>query len=147
MKNCISNHFFIKKPNFLYRFSSIYQTKDLTPFKFKESSILILIQALISYLIARTLNKTRDFYNQNPISQAFGLKLGIYNTLSMIGSISALNYVSYPVQALMKSSKILSVLLVTFFIGGKRHSKYEYSCAILIALGILIFNLLVREFR
>lgn len=64
----------------------------------------------------------------------------------MLGSVSALNYISYPVQALMKSSKILSVMMVTFLVGGKRHSLYEYSCAVLIGAGILIFNLLVNRF-
>ena len=114
--------------------------------KFRESSILILMQALFSFVIARFINsRFSEKNNENPISFRSGAKLGFWNTLSMVCGVSALKYVSYPVQALMKSSKILSVLLVTFVIGGKRHSKYEYTCAILIAFGILIFNLLVKK--
>lgn len=43
----------------------------------------------------------------------------------------------------MKSAKIMSVMLVGLFIGGKTHKPSEYLCACLITLGIVIFNLMV----
>jgi len=106
----------------------------------------VLFQTFFSLFLAKGLNIYKDSHHINNISKSFGLKLGIFNTISMIGSISALNYVSYPVQALMKSSKILSVLLVTLIIGGKKHNKMDFFCAGFITIGILIFNLLVLFF-
>lgn len=97
----------------------------------------------MSFFLAFFIKKFKFKTNQNSISKIDQIKLGIFNEISMMGSVSALKYVSYPVQALMKSAKILSVMLVTFLIGGKKHTKLEYLCACLITVGILIFNLLV----
>jgi len=46
------------------------------------------------------------------------LELGLYNFGTMYAANSALKLVTYPLQALTKSCKILSVLLVGFTFGG-----------------------------
>jgi len=54
----------------------------------------------------------------------------------------ALAYVTFPVQALMKSSKIIAILLVSFLLGYKgQHSKSQYLCGIIITGAIVLFNL------
>ena len=60
----------------------------------------------------------------------------------MFGSNAALKYVSYPIQALMKSSKIISVMLISAFSGTEKFSKIQYVSATLITLGIILFNIL-----
>jgi len=68
--------------------------------------------------------------------------IGGCNFGTMICANTALSYVSYPVQALMKSSKILSILLVSFFLAtGKAYSKSQYVSGFIITTGIVIFNL------
>jgi hypothetical protein len=75
-------------------------------------------------------------------------QLGLFNFLSMFGSNTALNYVSYPLSALMKSCKlniifkfrILSILLVGLLLGKANFSKQQYACGTIITLGIFIFN-------
>lgn len=74
------------------------------------------------------------------------IKLSLLNLLSLLSSLSALKYISFPIQTLMKSSKILSVMLVSVLIGGKKYTKLEYICALCITIGILLFNLLVTKF-
>jgi len=49
------------------------------------------------------------------------LKLGVFNAIAMITTNSVLKLLSYPTLVLAKSSKILSVMLVSFIYGGKRH--------------------------
>jgi len=54
----------------------------------------------------------------------------------------SLAYVSFPIQSIMKSSKIISILIVSFLLGSKsQHSKSQYFCGFIITTGIVIFNL------
>lgn len=69
-----------------------------------------------------------------------GAEMGVYNSCSMILSNTALTLVSYPVQALIKSSKLLSIMLVGIIFGGKKFSKSQYACALAITISIFIFN-------
>jgi len=59
----------------------------------------------------------------------------------MICANTALSFVSYPVQALMKSSKIVSILLVSFLIAtGKKYGQMQYVSGGIITTGIIVFN-------
>jgi len=63
---------------------------------------------------------------------------------TMICANTALSYVSYPVQALMKSSKILSILMVSLCFAGavkKKYTKSQYLSGFIITTGIVVFNL------
>lgn len=123
----------------LFRFSHDYSDgKSDKKIKFSYAFILVFFQSFLTYLFASIMLK---FNNGLSLKEHF--RLGFFNTVSMLGSNTALNYVSYPVQALMKSCKILSVILVTFVVGGHKHSRIEIFCAVLITIGILIFNLQV----
>ena len=136
---------FEKQPliyHFLLRFSHDYsEGKSEQKIKFSFAFILVFFQSFLTYFFAAIILR----FN-NGLSLIEHFKLGFYNTVSMLGSNSALNYVSYPVQALMKSCKILSVILVTFVVGGHHHSRIEVFCAVLITIGIFIFNLQVFFF-
>ena len=120
-------------------FSHNYGTKIDEKVKFRSSFALVFFQAFMTYFFAMFM-----IGFQNPIHLKDQFFLGLYNTVSMLGSNTALRYVSYPVQALMKSCKIISVILVTFVVGGKKHSRIEVICAVIITIGIFIFNLTVK---
>jgi UDP-galactose transporter B1 len=61
---------------------------------------------------------------------------------SVFMASQALAYVSFPVQAIMKSSKIISILIVSFLLGFKgQHSRSQYLCGFIITAGIVVFNL------
>jgi len=103
---------------------------------------MVFFQSFFTYIFAGIMLKFK-----NGITFKEHFRLGLFNTISMLGSNTALNYVSYPVQALMKSCKILSVILVTFVVGGHKHSRVEVFCALLITIGIFIFNVQVIFFK
>lgn len=67
--------------------------------------------------------------------------MGACTVFSMICSSSALKFVSYPLQALVKSAKIMSIMIVSLVLGGKRRQPKEYLVASLITIGIVMFNL------
>ncbi len=58
---------------------------------------------------------------------------------AMFSSNLALNYVSYPTQALAKSCKVIPVMLMRIVVSGKRYQKREYFNVALITAGIAVF--------
>jgi len=61
---------------------------------------------------------------------------------SVFLAAQSLAFISFPVQALMKSSKIISILIVSLILRlASNHTKKQYFCGFLITLGIVIFNL------
>jgi solute carrier family 35 (UDP-galactose transporter), member B1 len=59
----------------------------------------------------------------------------------MFTSNYALNFVNYPMQALVKSSKIIPVMIIGIFRGTYSYPLVKYICAILITIGLIVFNL------
>jgi UDP-galactose transporter B1 len=60
--------------------------------------------------------------------------------LAMLCSNMALEYVSYPTQALAKSSKMIPVMLGGLFFGSERYSILQYLQVLLVTIGILVFQ-------
>jgi len=69
------------------------------------------------------------------------LYVGLLNNFTMLASNYALEFVDYPTQALVKSSKILPVMGFGYFRGTYDYKVYKYICAFLISVGLIIFNI------
>jgi adenosine 3'-phospho 5'-phosphosulfate transporter B2 len=63
------------------------------------------------------------------------------NVLSSWFQYEALKYVSFPLQVLSKSSKILFTMLASRVVDGKKYGTRQYCVAALIAAGLLLFRL------
>ncbi len=61
-------------------------------------------------------------------------------SVAMLSSTSALSYVSYPIQALAKSSKLIPVMIGRI-LGGAKYSIREYTHVLAITGGIILFFL------
>eukprot|EP00331_Platyophrya_macrostoma_P029738 CAMPEP_0176456604 /NCGR_PEP_ID=MMETSP0127-20121128/31390_1 /TAXON_ID=938130 /ORGANISM="Platyophrya macrostoma, Strain WH" /LENGTH=347 /DNA_ID=CAMNT_0017846601 /DNA_START=31 /DNA_END=1074 /DNA_ORIENTATION=+ len=111
---------------------------DGTKFKFAWATLFL--QGIFSYLLAGAIN--RFYYNlkQSVLPLKLQFQVALFYSLSMFGSNAALKYISYPIQALMKSSKIISVMLISAVSGTEKFSKIQYVSATIITLGIIIFN-------
>jgi UDP-galactose transporter B1 len=101
-----------------------------------------LFQNLFSFILAACVN--RFYYNQ--YTSRMDLKSELLISGCSFGSVfmasQALAWVSFPIQAIMKSSKIISILIVSFLLGSKgQHTKSQYFCGFIITTGIVIFNL------
>jgi len=69
------------------------------------------------------------------------LLLGGCNYGSVTMGTQALAYVAFPFHAIMKSSKILAILVVSFLLGSNhQHTKSQYACGFLVTIGIILFN-------
>jgi len=110
--------------------------------KFSFGFATSLFQNIFSFLLAAAVN--RFYYNQK--QSRMDLKSELIISTCSFGSVfmasQALAWVSFPVQAIMKSSKIISILIVSFLLGFKgQHTKSQYFCGFIITAGIIIFNL------
>lgn len=68
------------------------------------------------------------------------LFVGFLNYSTMFTSNLALNFVSYPMQALVKSCKILPVMIAGIIRATYSYPLIKYFCAILVTLGLVVFN-------
>jgi len=63
------------------------------------------------------------------------------NTLSSYGQYEALHYVSFPLQTLSKSTKVIPVMLMGKILNGRSYPWVEYGEAVVISVGVSIFAL------
>eukprot|EP00170_Pyropia_yezoensis_P005159 contig_21064_g5173 len=67
-------------------------------------------------------------------------KLALFYLAAMLFSFSALHHMSYPMQALGKSCKMVPVMLMGVLIRGRKYTPRDYACAFLITAGVAIFS-------
>nr|ABK23266.1 unknown [Picea sitchensis] len=65
----------------------------------------------------------------------------ITNTIGPALGLQALKYISYPAQVLVKSSKMIPVMLVGALFYGIKYTVPEYICTFLVASGVSLFAL------
>jgi len=78
-------------------------------------------------------------YNKAPLI-AF-TPCALSNTLSSWSQYASLNYVTFPVQTVFKSSKIIPVMLMGLIIKGTKYPRSQYAEAFVITIGVAIFSL------
>jgi len=67
-------------------------------------------------------------------------KLALFYLAAMLFSFSALHHMSYPMQALGKSCKMVPVMLMGVLIRGRKYTPRDYACAALITIGVALFS-------
>ncbi|EAS04592.1 UAA transporter family protein (macronuclear) [Tetrahymena thermophila SB210] len=107
--------------------------------KFRHSFLLLFTQCFFSVILAFIVNKVNQAKTQISFQEKF--IMGFFNFVSMIGSNTALGYMSYPLQALFKSCKVLSVLIVGLIFGKVDYPLNQYICGVVVTIGIILFNL------
>eukprot|EP00658_Telonema_sp_P-2_P022535 TRINITY_DN19007_c0_g2_i1.p1 TRINITY_DN19007_c0_g2~~TRINITY_DN19007_c0_g2_i1.p1 ORF type:complete len:437 (+),score=137.25 TRINITY_DN19007_c0_g2_i1:46-1311(+) len=63
----------------------------------------------------------------------------ISNTISSFGQYQALRYVSFPLQTIAKSTKVIPVMLMGKFLNNKTYGQREYIEAAVISAGVIVF--------
>jgi len=116
--------------------------------KFSYSFAILLFQNLFSALLAGAINRYYYKLKHSAMDLTTEVAIGGCNFGTMICANTALSFVSYPVQALMKSSKIISILMVSLLFGlifpnmtKKKYAASQYFSGFIITTGIVVFNL------
>mmetsp|Transcript_8854 Transcript_8854/g.13106 ORF Transcript_8854/g.13106 Transcript_8854/m.13106 type:complete len:417 (-) Transcript_8854:135-1385(-) len=96
--------------------------------------------AVIVALISVRLRHGAFFANNKAPLLAF-TPCAISNTMSSWSQYKALRYVSFPVQTVFKSSKVIPVMLMGKLLKGTKYPYVQYIEATFITIGVAIFSL------
>jgi len=109
--------------------------------KFTFGFATSLFQNMLSFIIAALVNRLYYKRSKSSMDLKSEVKIASFSFVSVFLASQALAYVSFPIQAIMKSSKIISILIVSLVLGSKqKFAKSQYLCGFLITAGIVLFN-------
>lgn len=99
---------------------------------FSNRFLAVMVSAMVCYYYHGKINTAVPLTSFAPCA--------ISNTLSSWSQYQALTYVSFSLQTIFKSIKILPVMLMGRFVKGSKYSLLDYFEATLIACGVLLFS-------
>jgi UDP-galactose transporter B1 len=124
-----------------------YLQEEITTTEFGENKekfsfilFLMFVQCVsntLASIFAIKITKQKSYFLEGTVS-SFSF-IGFSYLLGMYSSYWALNYVNFPTTILVKSSKMIPVMLVGTFLFGKRWKLREYLCMLMVVLGIFQF--------
>ena len=111
------------------------------PYYFTSSNFLVLSNRFAAVLVSAVVRiflrpKTQRFLP--PYKYSF---CAYANVVSSMCQYEMLKYVSFPAQVLSKSCKMLPVMVMSFFVSGKRHGYFDWLVALMVVVGASAFQL------
>lgn len=128
-------------------FQERIMSTQYTTGRFESSNFLVFSNRMFALMVAfpmMFLQKNAEKPHQQGLGNAPFFKYGLTslsNTLSSWCQLEALKFVSFPMQVLAKSSKMVPVMIMGRILSGKRYPWYEYGIAVVIGLGVTTFML------
>ena len=110
--------------------------------KFPSAAFCVFSNRFLAVLVAVIAVKIKHgavFANNKAPLWAF-TPCALSNTMSSWSQYASLKYVSFPVQTVFKSSKIIPVMMMGRFLKGTKYPVSQYAEAALITLGVAIFS-------
>ncbi|XP_047993036.1 adenosine 3'-phospho 5'-phosphosulfate transporter 1 isoform X2 [Leguminivora glycinivorella] len=121
-----------------------YTMPDGSTVKFNDSQLLVFINRLLAFCIAvGRLLWTRTPLFPVPLYQFSYCSLS--NIVSAWCQYEALKFVSFPMQVLSKSCKVIPVMLMGKAVSGNKYELYEYVTAAMISAGMVLFMLASKD--
>jgi adenosine 3'-phospho 5'-phosphosulfate transporter B2 len=108
--------------------------------RFESSNFLVFSNRMFALMVAVPMM----WYKGEDLGRAPFYKYALTslsNTLSSWCQLEALKYVSFPLQVLAKSSKMVPVMIMGRILSGKRYPWYEYGVAVVVGAGVTSFVL------
>lgn len=129
---------------YLQEYVYLYVSPDGTPFKSLKTATLLLLlaQTLLNTIFAAAVSAVS---NDHPVPLHYFAAPGLTYIGAMIASNEALKYVSYPLQVLAKSCKLVPVMLVNVVFYRRQQSIWQYLHVALVTAGILLFQYKSKE--
>jgi adenosine 3'-phospho 5'-phosphosulfate transporter B2 len=109
--------------------------------RFPSSSFCVFSNRLVAMTIAAAICVTWRGGLRGAAPPLAYIPCSLTNTLSSWAQYSALRYVSFPLQSISKSGKVVPVMIMGRFVTGVTYSTVEYIDAVLITCGVLLFSL------
>ncbi|XP_073959132.1 adenosine 3'-phospho 5'-phosphosulfate transporter 1-like [Choristoneura fumiferana] len=121
-----------------------YTMADGSAVRFNDSQLLVFINRVLACVVALgRLAWLRAPVLSVPLHQFSYCSLS--NIVSAWCQYEALKFVSFPMQVLSKSCKVIPVMLMGKAVSGNKYELYEYVTAALISVGMLLFMLTSKD--
>eukprot|EP01100_Stratorugosa_tubuloviscum_P011306 TRINITY_DN5031_c0_g1_i1.p1 TRINITY_DN5031_c0_g1~~TRINITY_DN5031_c0_g1_i1.p1 ORF type:complete len:347 (+),score=125.97 TRINITY_DN5031_c0_g1_i1:52-1092(+) len=120
------------------RISFFEYEKDGVIERFKYHNFLMFIQCIVNAIwagIAVKITKGKLFDN----TEGSIAIISITYLLGMATSYAALSFINYPTTVLVKSCKMIPVMIMSIIIGGKSYKLSQFALMLLVTTGISLF--------
>ena len=127
--------------------SEFKPTKSSPDGKFPSAAFCVFSNRFLAIIVAIICVKLKHgsvFDNNIAPLKAF-TPCALSNTLSSWSQYASLRYVSFPVQTVFKSSKIIPVMIMGKFLKGTIYTRSQYLEALFITIGVAIFSVFAQE--
>jgi adenosine 3'-phospho 5'-phosphosulfate transporter B2 len=118
-------------------------TEHVPDGKFPSAAFCVFSNRFIAVIVAMIAVKIRHgavFANNCAPLRAF-TPCALSNTMSSWSQYASLKYVSFPLQTIFKSSKVIPVMIMGLLLKGTKYPLGQYVEALLITLGVAVFSL------
>ncbi len=115
--------------------------------KFPSAAFCVFSNRFLAVLVAMVAVRIKHgavFSNNKAPLLAF-TPCAISNTMSSWSQYASLKYVSFPVQTVFKSSKIIPVMFMGKVLKGTTYKWAQYAEAVLITIGVAIFSMASKD--
>jgi adenosine 3'-phospho 5'-phosphosulfate transporter B2 len=126
------------------KFTPTKHSKDGT---FPSAAFCVFSNRFLAIIVAIIAVKLRhgSVYSNNVAPLLAFTPCALSNTMSSWSQYASLRYVSFPVQTVFKSSKIIPVMIMGKLLKGAIYPSSQYGEAALITLGVAIFSVASQE--
>jgi len=117
-------------------------TKEYTTGRFPSATFCVFSNRVLAVTVAWAITMYKHEGKLNmPASLLVFAPCALSNTLSSFGQYQALHYVSFPLQTIAKSTKVIPVMIMGKVLNKKSYPCIDYVEAVLICLGVSLFSL------
>jgi solute carrier family 35 (adenosine 3'-phospho 5'-phosphosulfate transporter), member B2 len=125
-----------------------FEPTDRVPLgKFPSAAFCVFSNRFLAVIVALICVRIKHgaFFTNNKAPLLSFTPCALSNTISSWSQYASLKYVSFPVQTVFKSSKIIPVMMMGKLLKGASYPYSEYFEAFLITVGVAIFSLLSKS--
>jgi adenosine 3'-phospho 5'-phosphosulfate transporter B2 len=117
-------------------------TKEYTTGRFPSATFCVFSNRVLAVTVAWAITMYKHEGKLNmPAPLLVFAPCALSNTLSSFGQYQALHYVSFPLQTIAKSTKVIPVMIMGKVLNKKSYPCIDYVEAVLICLGVSLFSL------
>lgn len=127
--------------------TEFHPTKRVPSGKFPSAAFCVFSNRFLAVLVALVCVRIRKgaFFANNKAPLIAFTPCALSNTMSSWSQYASLKYVSFPVQTVFKSSKIIPVMIMGKLLKGTNYPFSQYVEAFLITLGVAIFSIMSKS--
>eukprot|EP00590_Aulacoseira_subarctica_P000898 CAMPEP_0172424690 /NCGR_PEP_ID=MMETSP1064-20121228/27342_1 /TAXON_ID=202472 /ORGANISM="Aulacoseira subarctica , Strain CCAP 1002/5" /LENGTH=396 /DNA_ID=CAMNT_0013167001 /DNA_START=62 /DNA_END=1252 /DNA_ORIENTATION=- len=118
-------------------------TEHVPSGKFPSAAFCVFSNRFLAVIVAMIAVKIRHgaVFSNNAAPLLSFTPCALSNTMSSWSQYASLKYVSFPVQTIFKSSKVIPVMVMGLLLKGTKYPFSQYMEATLITIGVAVFSL------